>query len=121
MRTIFLIILAITLSQCAFGRNKSAFGFKSPVGAPWKQKLLKEGPENSPPKFKKGWQDGCETGTHTYGNTMQRETHRFRQDSSLMLDKEYYAGWRVGHDYCNRYTWHWNDTELFPGDLSDGL
>lgn len=96
-------------------------GMRPNVGPLWKQKWLFEGPPNSPPKFKQGWQEGCESGISAFSNNLQRYFYKFKQDSELTQDKEYYIGWKIGWEYCKRYAYHALDTEVIAGEAGDGL
>lgn len=91
------------------------------VGAPWKQKDLMDGPTDSPEKFRQGWRDGCETSIAANANHLQKFFYRFKQNSDLAQDAEYYAGWKTARDYCQKYVFNYLATELVSGDTGEGL
>jgi hypothetical protein len=93
-----MILLCLSLAGC---EGKPA------VGAPWMQDLLNNGPKGGTDLFKKGWQDGCETGISVTSNALQRHFYRFKQDSSLAGNHEYYTGWSVAYTYCQRYVFQY--------------
>ena len=85
----------------------TACDWRPRAGPPWMQKLLFEGPEG-PPKFQMGWRHGCETGIATTSNLMQKYYYRFTQDYRYAQDPVYYAGWKNGWSYCQRYIFQYN-------------
>lgn len=86
------------------------------VGAPWKQKMMFEGPPNSPPKFQKGWHDGCETAVSANSNHLQKFFYRFRQDGFMAQDPVYYSGWKTAWEYCMKYTFNYLHVEYIGGE-----
>jgi hypothetical protein len=85
------------------------------TGAPWKQKLLTEGPPG-PPKFQKGWRDGCETAISANTNSFQKFFYTFKQDGYMAQDPVYYAGWKTAWEYCMKYTFNYLHMEYIRGD-----
>ena len=113
MMKLAICLLFLTLTACSHGHLM--------VGAPWKQEMLFEGPPNSPPKFKEGWRDGCETSIAMNANNFQKFFYTFKQNSALAQDPEYYAAWKAARDYCQKYVFNYLHTELVAGELGDGL
>lgn len=89
----FILIILLSVSGCSW---------KPPVGSPWKQKLLREGPPG-PPKFKMGWKDGCETGISATSNLFQKHFYTFKQQYEYARDPVYYTAWKISFMYCQRY------------------
>jgi len=80
---------------------------------------------NGPPKFQKGWDDGCITGLAMTGNTWYKTWHRFTQDPFGAQDIVYYKGWKDGMWFCSRRVEMWLirdfwDVKLLP-ELQDEL
>ncbi len=99
MRIITLTILCtliVTLSACQ--------QFTKP--RPWG---LGETPDGTP-EFRKGWEDGCDTGLRAYGGHWYRNRSgykHFKQDLTLIHNPEYYRAWRDAFTYCRWYVWNW--------------
>ncbi len=69
---------------------------------------LADTPEGSP-LFRKGWEEGCNTGLGVYGGThYHKPAYRFQQDLTLINNDEYYRAWRDAYAYCRWYAWNWN-------------
>lgn len=83
------------------------------VGAPWMQKLMNDGPANSPPLFKQGWQDGCQSAMAAQANHYQKLFYDFKQDPELSMNDEYYTGWKTSFEYCQRYLFQYYKREFF--------
>jgi hypothetical protein len=77
--------------------------FRPRVGSPWMQKLLTQGPKDSPTLFQEGWVDGCETGISASSNAFQRHFYAFKQNPDHARNQVYYAGWKTAFLYCARY------------------
>ena len=75
-------------------------------GGPAVRHLLYNSPPG-PPKFKKGWKDGCHTGIHAVANHQHKYSFEFRQDYKLSSDSEYYTGWKIGWNFCQRYVYQY--------------
>jgi len=106
MNTLIRITLCLVLLTLPMGCS-----WRPPVGPPWKQALLLEGPPG-PPLFKEGWRAGCETGMAATANHLQKFFYRFKQDWELAQKPEYYAGWKVGWTYCQRYLFQYLKRDL---------
>lgn len=96
-----LIVLSLT-SSC---------GFRPMVGAPWMQKMIKQGPDG-PDNFRQGWVDGCETGISGTANRLQRSFYKFKQNYELSQDPVYYAGWKTAYNYCQRLIYQYSRRNL---------
>lgn len=70
---------------------------------PWR---MAETPEGTP-EFRKGWEDGCETGMGAYGNDTYKMIYTYKQDFTLIDNPEYYRAWKDAYTYCRWYTWNW--------------
>lgn len=86
------------------------------MGAPWKQNEMLQGPADAPPKFRKGWRDGCETAISANANSFQKFFYTFKQDSSLAQDPVYYSGWKTSWEYCMKYVFNYLDMEYVAGE-----
>lgn len=65
-------------------------------------------PDGSP-IFKKGWEDGCDSGLGVYGAQHYRKpAYKFRQDVTLIHNREYYRAWKDAYTYCRWYNWTWS-------------
>ncbi|MCB2081341.1 MAG: hypothetical protein H6908_02825 [Hyphomicrobiales bacterium] len=64
-------------------------------------------PADAAPEFKQGWDDGCESGLHAYGNDYYRAFYKFKQDLKMVRHPLYFRAWTDGYQYCrsfiNRY------------------
>jgi hypothetical protein len=67
-------------------------------------------PENAPELYKKGWNDGCETGMSEFATTFYKSFYRFKQDFKLVENPEYYEAWKDSYTYCRHqvYKWAWD-------------
>ena len=83
-----------------------ARAFRPQVGPIWMQGLLQGAPKG-PHKFQLGWKDGCHTGIGATGNHHQKLFYGFKQDYKLALDHEYYTGWKIGWNFCQRYVYQY--------------
>ncbi len=59
-------------------------------------------PPQGPPKYQKGWMDGCESGLSSTNELVQPQfrTHVYRLDRTLAQDAMYYRVWQDAYDYC---------------------
>ena len=91
-----IVVIAVTLvTACT--------DFRPRVGSPWAQKLLSQGPKDTPVLFQEGWRDGCETGIATSSNSLQRHFYKFKQNPDHAQNQVYYTGWKTAYIYCARY------------------
>lgn len=78
-------------------------------GAPDKIKpmnwVFNQMPENAPPTYKVGWQDGCESGLTVKSNDLYRTFYRLKQNTDLIHDPYYYNAWKSSFDYCRAYVY----------------
>jgi len=70
-------------------------------------------PTKGPTEYKQGWQDGCETGMVTFGNSYTRLRYKTKVDSRMMSNNAYRKGWEVAQRYCSYYiATYLSNTEL---------
>lgn len=67
--------------------------------------VFKHMPEDAPPTYKSGWQDGCESGLTVKTNDFYRTFYRLKQDVNLIHDPYYYNAWKSSFDYCRTYAY----------------
>ncbi len=60
-----------------------------------------------PPEFRKGWEDGCDTGIGAYGNDFYKVFYTYKQDLNLIQNPVYYRAWKDAYTYCRWYTEQW--------------
>ncbi len=65
-------------------------------------------PEQGPPEYQAGWNDGCDSGLATYGTMFDKLGHSFYQNYSMLNNNYYVAAWHEGFDYCRHYNLKWN-------------
>lgn len=95
-----IVILSLVLSACSTAAEiGERFTKPRPYG-------LAETPEGTA-MFKRGWEDGCETGLVTYGNDRYKLAYDFKQDHTLVLNDEYYRAWKDAYTYCRWYVFNW--------------
>jgi hypothetical protein len=82
------------------------------AGAAWNQDILEESPPG-PPKFQLGWKDGCHSGISVTGNLNHRQFYHYKQNSDLAQDHEYYTGWKIAYDHCQRHFFSYLGREYF--------
>lgn len=87
---------------------------------------LLEGPPKGPPKFQKGWEDGCITGLSMSGNSWYKTWYSFTQDPYGAQDIVYYKGWKDGMWFCSRRVEMWltrsfGDVKLLPEPADLGI
>ncbi len=107
MSKIFIAIsMLLLVSACDDGSGRSMSLSRIFTPTPWG---LGKTPDGSP-KFQQGWEDGCESGLGSYGNTWYQAEYDFKQDPNLIHDNEYYIAWKDGHSYCRWYVYNWART-----------
>lgn len=74
---------------------------------------------DGPPNFKKGWEDGCETGMATESNTFYKSYYKFKQDPYMVTDPVYFDTWVDAFRYCRDYVDKWTFDTMDQGDLMD--
>jgi hypothetical protein len=96
-RVVSIAILMVMLSGCEH--------FVSQVTnqRPWG---LSDTPDG-PPEFKKGWEDGCETGIAAYADGWTKMFNTYKQDANLVGNPIYYRAWRDAYTYCRWYSEQW--------------
>ena len=82
------------------------------AGVFWQQDLFEDSPPG-PEKFQLGWKDGCHSGISVTGTSHQRQFYHYKQDSALATDSEYYTGWKIAYDFCQRYMFGYLQREYF--------
>jgi hypothetical protein len=59
-----------------------------------------------PPEYQQGWQDGCESGYSTYGNSMYKTFYHYKMDPNLRNNDIYYRTWNDAFNYCRAWVKH---------------
>lgn len=59
-------------------------------------------PPQGPPKYQKGWMDGCESGLSSTNELVkpQFRSYTYTLDPMLSQDVMYYRVWQDAYDYC---------------------
>lgn len=62
-------------------------------------------PPPGPPEYQQGWADGCETGMHSYTNSLAKfvGAYQMKQDPNLVNNNVYYQVWKDAFLYCAIY------------------
>ena len=97
LRASIIVLLSFTFTTACTVAERIA------TPRPWG---LADAPEGSP-VFKRGWNDGCETGMTTYGNDVYKITYGWKQDPKMVLNDEYYRAWKDAYTYCRWYVYNW--------------
>lgn len=102
-KLVILLALAILGSGCT---SKGVKNFLKPIPA-----RMGKPAENAPPRYKEGWNDGCETGLSTMVQGYYKTFYEFKQNTELANDGMYYKAWKDAYTYCRqysfRYGWEW--------------
>ena len=101
---ILALMLLMSLTACG--------SYLPKAGVFWQQDLFEDSPPG-PEKFQLGWKDGCHSGISVTGNTNHRQFYHYKQDSALATDSEYYTGWKIAYDFCQRYMFGYLQREYF--------
>ena len=97
MRYIVALILILYITGCT--EIVRLLPISDPLAAP----EISSAPDG-PPAFRKGWRDGCETGTSASANVFYKQAYYFKRDYSIVQkDPDYNTGWGSGFWYCSRY------------------
>lgn len=99
-----MVLLLCSLSACG--------NYLPKAGAAWHQDLFEDAPEG-PEKFQLGWKDGCHSGISVTGNAHHKQFYHYRQNSALATNSEYYTGWKIAYDFCQRYFFAYLKREYF--------
>jgi hypothetical protein len=67
------------------------------------------------PEYKRGWQDGCQSGLATYGTAVNKLMNSFYQDYRMMKNPQYDAAWHESFDYCRHYNYKWQSQDYYQG------
>ena len=65
--------------------------------------LYFEGPKIGPEEYRKGWDDGCDSGIAAGGSLWQKISHNFVKDPGMLDNVHYKQGWNEGFSYCRFY------------------
>ena len=62
-------------------------------------------PPPGPPAYRKGWADGCESGSNAYSSTFYKIIRAFdyKFDPKLRNNRFYYQAWKDAFYYCSVY------------------
>lgn len=90
------ICLAVSASSC--NRNPDGSISLAPNS-------LNLEPPPGPEKYRKGWSDGCESGSNVYSNAFYKwvKAFNYKFDPRLRNDKMYYQVWKDAFLYCATY------------------
>ncbi len=79
--------------------------------APKNYMQMPKAPEG-PPEYQQAWNDGCESGFSTYGNSMYKAFYHYKMDMNLRNNEIYYRTWSDAFHYCRAWV---------KPDLAQGL
>lgn len=96
-KTVIVLLLATSLSGCFDLERFQNFGWKP------KPAFIGHAPENASPVYKKGWEQGCESGLAAYGNYYYKTFYHFTHDPELIDNGQYYKAWGDAFNYCRAY------------------
>lgn len=65
--------------------------------------LYFEGPKTGPEEYRKGWDDGCDSGVAAGGTLWQKIMYNFSKDPNMLENAHYKQGWNEGFSYCRFY------------------
>jgi len=94
-----ILLLAVILSGC---------GAKPYMMPHWKQPLVNQGIQGASTVFNEGWSDGCQSGSATSTNYIQRLYYGFKMNDAMVENDEYYNAWNKGFRYCHRYLYQYH-------------
>jgi hypothetical protein len=102
---IFFIVVCFSLASC----NTNADGSWS-----FQPNSLDLTPPPGPPEYKKGWGDGCESGSNAYSNPFYKVARifQYKYDTSLRNNKVYTQVWKDAFIYCSIYWERTNETNI---------
>lgn len=94
------IILLFTLAFCLQACNENPDGSWS-----LQPNSLDLNPPPGPEIYKKGWSEGCESGSNAYSSPFYKMTGQFqyKYDTSLRTNKMYAQVWKDAFVYCSIY------------------
>ncbi len=90
---IILLVMAFSVIGCTGPDN--TFDWSKPVA-------INTNPPEGPYNYRKGWNDGCQSGlaaTNTFFQ-MSLKTKKFTLDEKLRYDRLYNAGWKYAYNHC---------------------
>lgn len=77
-------------------------------------------PADAPEAYKKGWNDGCDTGLSEFAGSYYKSFYKFTQDVKMVDDPVYYQVWKAAEQYCKHYTYKWIYRQDFEGGKGFG-
>lgn len=92
---LFVIMAILLLTACQSAPDKL-----KPMN--W---VFSQMPQDAPPAYKSGWQDGCESGLTVKSNDFYKTFYRLKQNTDLIHDPYYYNAWKSSFDYCRTYVY----------------
>ena len=94
MKKISIILALAFLSTACTGRNHT-FDWTKPVS-------LNTNAPDGPYNYRKGWEDGCETGLASNNTRLHLfiGSHKFTLDKQLRHDNLYSKAWNYGYNHC---------------------
>jgi hypothetical protein len=82
---------------------------------PWP--LLMSNKVEGSPEFQAGWEHGCESGFATYGTAIYKMAYSFKQEYSMMDNRDYDVAWHEAFDFCRHYVYKWNTQPMYMDPL----
>lgn len=70
--------------------------------------LYFESPKFGTQEYRKGWDDGCDSGISAGGTLWQKIAYSFFRDPNMLGDVHYQQGWDEGFSYCRFYNDSYN-------------
>ncbi len=102
IKNIFLIIVALLGTSCVWSGPSPLFMSTDVPGTP---------------EFKRGWEDGCQSGIAAYGTAIQKMFYNFYQDYRMLHNPHYNAAWHEAFDYCRHYNAKWQTHDFYTGGM----
>lgn len=109
LKKINMIILCALLSGCSDMGESFREDILRPLNL-WEPKPfgIGEVPKGGSPEFTQGWEDGCHSGIAAYGGFHYRTLgYKFKQDVTMIHNKDYYNAWQDAYLYCRWYVWNY--------------
>jgi len=117
MNKLALLLIIISLNGCFTNPmhvNTGIFYKPEPYG------MYMDGKPRGNKMFNLGWDHGCETGSSTLSPSTYKSAYTYRQEPSLIQNKDYYNAWKDAYTYCRQYTFRWTmfkwDADNFFGE-----
>ncbi|MDB2415426.1 hypothetical protein N9W34_06615 [Rickettsiales bacterium] len=114
---IYIIIMALLF---ATGCNRGKIFSEKSIFAP-KAPTMGNRPDDAPEVYKKGWDDGCETGLSTMVMSYAKAFYQYKKDPELDNDPMYYKAWKDAYTYCRHFSFrhNWDTLDSTQGDFGN--